>query len=230
MAIGISRLLGIKLKMNFKYPFFARNIAEFWNRWHISLTTWIRDYLYFALRPQKKTKWTKFKVVFWIFVISGFWHGAEWTFILWGVLHALCFIPIIFGKGVKSYKGVVAQNSILPTFLELKNMILTFSFIVITIIFFRAENISHVIDCYQRIFSPSILSLPFYPERRESVVILLLIIGFLLVEWRGRKEDSPLFVLFNKAPRIARWMFYILLIMIICISQNQERSFIYFQF
>lgn len=230
MAIGISRLLGIRLKENFKYPFFSRSISEFWSRWHISLTSWIRDYLYFAIKPKRKTKVTKFKVVLWIFVISGFWHGAKWTFIFWGLIHAISFVPLIFRNGNIKYKFIVAENKSFPSLSELRKMVLTFGFVVITIVFFRAESMNHVYDSYCQIFSWSLFEIPFYPERRESFYLMILIFFFFIIEWIGRKEETPLFVFLNNTNFLLRWSFYIFLLFLICLMQHEERTFIYFQF
>jgi alginate O-acetyltransferase complex protein AlgI len=126
IAIGTSRLFGFDLKQNFAFPYFSRDIAEFWRRWHISLSTWFRDYLYIPLGGSRGGSWMKIRNIFIIFLVSGFWHGANWTFIIWGFLNALYFLPLLLTKRNRSHLNMVAQDSLLPSLKELFQMGVTF--------------------------------------------------------------------------------------------------------
>ncbi|MFD1294260.1 MBOAT family O-acyltransferase [Lutibacter holmesii] len=227
IAIGTSRLFGFNLKQNFAFPYFSRDIAEFWRRWHISLSTWFRDYLYIPLGGSKGGVWIKVRNTFIIFLVSGFWHGANWTFVVWGVLNALYFLPLLLTKSNRNNLDIVAQNSILPSFTELFKMGLTFGLTVIAWVFFRAENLSHAWLYLKGLFSSSLLTLP---EVRPTN-LLVLIIFFLLIEWIGRREYYAIAVFLTKQSRILRWFFYMLIIGLVFIfSSATQQEFIYFQF
>ncbi|KAA6312825.1 MBOAT family protein, partial [termite gut metagenome] len=160
IAIGCARLFGIELKRNFNFPYFSRDIAEFWRRWHISLTTWFRDYIYIPLGGSRVGKWKSFRNTMIIFLVSGFWHGANWTFIIWGVYHALLFLPLLlFGKNRK-YTDTVAAGRLFPSFKEIVQMLLTFFLVVIGWVIFRAESIGQAWDYLYRMFSPSLFTFP----------------------------------------------------------------------
>lgn len=158
IAIGTARLFGFNLMRNFNFPYFSRDIAEFWRRWHISLTTWFRDYIYIPLGGSRGGKLLSFRNTMIIFLVSGLWHGANWTFIAWGAFHALLFLPLLLlGKNRKNATGVVAENRVLPTLKEFGGMVFTFGFVVIGWIIFRADNIGMAVDYTGRIFSLSTL-------------------------------------------------------------------------
>src|SRR5680860_142330 len=146
IAIGTSRLFGFNLMRNFSFPYFSRDIAEFWRRWHISLSTWFRDYLYIPLGGSRGGTWMKVRNTFIIFIVSGFWHGANWTFVVWGALNALYFLPLLLTNKNRQNMEVVAENSYLPSINEFFQMGLTFGLTVIAWIFFRADNIGHAIN------------------------------------------------------------------------------------
>ena len=143
IAIGTSRLFGFDLMRNFAFPYFSRDIAEFWRRWHISLSTWFRDYLYIPLGGSTGGTWMKVRNTFIIFIVSGFWHGANWTFIVWGALNALYFLPLLLLNKNRVNTNVVAQGKYPPSIKEFFNMSITFSLTVLAWIFFRAKNIGH---------------------------------------------------------------------------------------
>ncbi|MDC0957853.1 MBOAT family protein, partial [Flavobacteriaceae bacterium] len=143
IAIGTSRLFGFDLKQNFATPYFSRDIAEFWRRWHISLSTWFRDYLYIPLGGSRGGTWIKVRNTFVIFLVSGFWHGANWTFIIWGALNAIYFLPLLLTNNNRKNLGVVAEGKYLPSFRELFAMLTTFLLTVFAWIFFRADNVNH---------------------------------------------------------------------------------------
>ncbi|MDR0745689.1 MAG: MBOAT family protein, partial [Mediterranea sp.] len=146
IAIGTARLFGFNLMRNFGLPYFSRDIAEFWRRWHISLTTWFRDYIYIPLGGSRCSKWKVARNTLIIFLVSGFWHGANWTFICWGAFHALLFLPLLlFGRNRK-YTDVVAKGNVLPNLKEACQMLTTFLLVVIGWIIFRAETIHQAWD------------------------------------------------------------------------------------
>ncbi|OEK08851.1 acyltransferase [Flavivirga aquatica] len=227
IAIGTSRLFGFNLKQNFAFPYFSRDIAEFWRRWHISLSTWFRDYLYIPLGGSRGGIWTKVRNTFIIFIVSGFWHGANWTFVVWGGLNALYFIPLLLAKKNRSHLNVVAQNSNLPNFKEFTSMLLTFGLTVITWVFFRAETIGHALSYIKGIFSVSILKIP---EVRPTNLLVLIVL-FMSVEWIGRKQEYAIETFWLKKTRGLRWAFYMIVIALIFIfSSESQQDFIYFQF
>jgi alginate O-acetyltransferase complex protein AlgI len=188
IAIGTSRLFGFNLKQNFAFPYFSRDIAEFWRRWHISLSSWFRDYLYIPLGGSRGRTWNKIRNVFIIFLVSGFWHGANWTFIIWGALNALYFLPIFITNNNRNNLNIVAQGKYLPNLKEFLLMSLTFILTVFAWIFFRAENIGHATSYINNIFSPTLFE---YSEI-FPLGLLLLILFFLSIEWMNRNKQYGL--------------------------------------
>lgn len=230
IAIGTSRLFGFDLKQNFATPYFSRDIAEFWRRWHISLSTWFRDYLYIPIGGSRGGTWMKVRNTFAIFLVSGFWHGANWTFIIWGALNAIYFLPLLLTNKNRKNLGVVAEGKLLPSLRELFLMLTTFMLTVFAWIFFRAENISHAFNYIGGIFSESIFSIPAFSKRKDSLIILSIICVFLLIEWFGRQDKFALakFGLSLKSP--IRHLLYYLMVFLILIFIDKEQQFIYFQF
>jgi alginate O-acetyltransferase complex protein AlgI len=226
IAIGVSRLFGFNLMRNFAFPYFSRDIAEFWRRWHISLSTWFRDYLYIPLGGSKGGTWMKVRNTFAIFLVSGFWHGANWTFIVWGLLNAIYFLPLLLTNKNRNHLGVVAENKILPNLREGFSMLTTFFITVIAWIFFRADNITQAIDINTTIFSKSVLNSPELPSK----ITLLLILFFLFIEWLGRKNEFGIEKFKTYQQKVFSWSFYIFIIILIFIFSGQEQEFIYFQF
>lgn len=135
IAVGTARLLGFDLMQNFNFPYFSRNIAEFWRRWHISLSTWFRDYVYIPLGGSRGTTAKTVRNIFIIFLLSGLWHGANWTFVVWGGLHALFFLPVLLTGRNRTYLKQVADTSNMPSLKDFLSMLLTFSIVAITWIF-----------------------------------------------------------------------------------------------
>ena len=160
MAIGMSRLFGFNLMKNFAFPYFSRDVAEFWRRWHISLSTWFRDYLYIPLGGSKGNLLKIVRNTFIIFLVSGFWHGANWTFIIWGLLNAIYFLPLLLAKKNRKNLDIIAENRNFPTIKELLSMLSTFSLTVFAWIFFRAESVSQAFSYINRIFTKELLKLP----------------------------------------------------------------------
>ena len=230
IAIGTSRLFGFDLKKNFAFPYFSRDFAEFWRRWHISLSTWFRDYLYIPLGGSRERKWINIRNIFIIFIISGFWHGPNWTFILWGALNAIYFLPLLLLKKNRVNTNTVAQGRYLPTIKEFFSMSFTFGVTVLTWIFFRAENIRHAWSYLSEIFSTSLFRSPYYAGIGLTPPIIILIIIFIIIEWIGRENEYALekFIIPWKKP--LRWVFYYILLAIIVKWGGNQQEFIYFQF
>lgn len=228
IAIGCARLFGINLMRNFNYPYFSRSIPEFWRRWHISLTTWFRDYVYFPLGGSRCSKWKIIRNVFIVWSISGLWHGANWTFVCWGIFHAtLLAIYNIIGINTK-YKNIVAYGHYLPNLKELFQMLLTFVLAVIGWIIFRAENMTQATDY---IFKMSISLTDGY-EIVAGKKYLLYGFGLLLIEWLQRNKQHAL-QFSNILPfkyRCVRWAIYYILLIAIAQNIGNEQTFIYFQF
>ena len=229
IAIGTSRLFGFNLKQNFATPYFSRDIAEFWRRWHISLSTWFRDYLYIPLGGSRGGNWMKVRNTFAIFLVSGFWHGANWTFIFWGALNAVYFLPLLLTNNNRKNLGVVAEGKLLPSINEFFAMLTTFALTVFTWIFFRAENLSHAFSFISGIFSISIFSVPVFYGRTHAVTTLFLVFIFMLVEWYGRNYSFALSPI-TKYSKFNRWLVYILIIFLLANFSGKQQEFIYFQF
>jgi len=226
IAIGTARLFGFNLMQNFAFPYFSRDIAEFWRRWHISLSTWFRDYLYIPLGGSRGGTGMKIRNTFIIFIVSGFWHGANWTFIIWGALNALYFLPLLLLNKNRRNIEVVAKDRFLPSIRELFNIGITFSLTVFAWIFFRAESVHHAIDYISHLFSTTLFTLP--EVRPRSLVFVLFF--FLLVEWLGRNGQYAIsnITIFNN--RIVRWAIYLLILTLIIVFKGKQQEFIYFQF
>ncbi len=226
IAIGTSRLFGFHLNRNFAFPYFSRDIAEFWRRWHISLSTWFRDYLYIPLGGSRGGTWMKVRNTFAIFLVSGFWHGANWTFIAWGALNAIYFLPLLLLGNNRKNLDMVAQDSWLPSPKEVLQMGSTFALTMLAWIFFRAENMTHALAYLGEIFSSSLLTYPeVFPKK-----MLLLLLAFLLVEWAGRKHEYAIENIKTSFHTYPRWVAYGLLLATIFYYAGQEQQFIYFQF
>ena len=216
---------------NFAFPYFSRDIAEFWRKWHISLTTWFRDYVYIPLGGSKMGLARTILNVFIIFIISSFWHGANWTFIIWGIFNAFLFLPLLIGKKNRTNLEVVSKGKVLPTFKDLLGITTTFILITFGWIFFRSKSIDHALSYISTIFSKSIVDFPsFNISRYYTVQIILLIIFFLLIEWFGREHNFALEKLGLKWKPIFRLIFYFGLVFIITLYLSKEQQFIYFQF
>ncbi|TXB61411.1 MBOAT family O-acyltransferase, partial [Phaeodactylibacter luteus] len=230
IAIGTSRLFGFDLMQNFNFPYFSRDIAEFWRRWHISLSTWFRDYLYIPLGGSRGGTWMKVRNTFIIFIVSGFWHGANWTFIIWGALNAIYFLPLLLTNNNRNNLETVAQGKLLPSIKELSFMILTFGLTVFAWIFFRAENIGHAISYISKILSSSLFEIPKFSGMRNALTTIILVAIFVLIEWKGRKDQYAIAHLGIKwKPPIRYAMYYAIVIAIFWFS-GKEQQFIYFQF
>jgi D-alanyl-lipoteichoic acid acyltransferase DltB (MBOAT superfamily) len=226
IAIGTARLFGIELLRNFAFPYFSRDIAEFWRRWHISLTTWFRDYLYIPLGGSRGGKGQTVRNTFIIFLVSGFWHGANWTFIAWGGLHAALFMPLLLLQRNRKNTNQVAEGRLFPTIKELFQMLSTFLIVDLAWVFFRANTLSQAIDYIYRIFSKGLISIPV----NEGLNRLFLTLGImLLVEWFQRDKKHGLEL--NKVNNAwVRRLIYCIIIIMIVMFMGKNETFIYFQF
>lgn len=257
IAIGTAKLFGIKLMRNFNVPYFSRDIAEFWRRWHISLTTWFRDYVYIPLggsRPNipeairrrgdkaseaRYTKAIAIRNTFIIFLLSGFWHGANWTFVLWGAYHALLFVPLLVMNKNRRYRDTVATITMadgtvktkwLPSIKEAGQMLLTFALAVVGWIIFRAENIGQVGEIVSTMMSATTLSVPMLISQYYYIPLFLAIIIMLLFEWFTRDRLHGLEIT-NIPYRWIRWSIYLLMLLVLFFAIKTETpQFIYFQF
>ena len=225
IAIGTSRLFGFSSMRNFSVPYFSRDIAEFWRRWHISLTSWFRDYLYIPLGGNRGTKYQIIRNTFIVFLVCGFWHGANWTFIVWGLINAIYFLPLLLlGKNRKNL-DTVAQGKTLPSIKELFQMGTTFVLATLAWIFFRADSIGQAFSYIGKIFAKSLIATP---NANEATILPLLLI-MLLVEWLQRDKQHGLEDL--KMHPILRWvMYYAIILVIIFYGAFGNRNYIYFQF
>jgi len=231
IAIGTSRLFGFDLMQNFNFPYFSRDIAEFWRRWHISLSTWFRDYLYIPLGGSRGNSSMKIRNTFIIFIVSGFWHGANWTFIVWGILNALYFLPLLLTKNNRRNLETVAQGNIFPSLREFVMMLFTFGLAMLGWIFFRAENIGHALSYISSIFTSSLFSLPNLPgSEKQALTTIVLVILFVIVEWFGRENKYAFQIIEQKKPIVQRSLIYVLSIIILLFMNTGENEFIYFQF
>jgi D-alanyl-lipoteichoic acid acyltransferase DltB (MBOAT superfamily) len=230
IAIGTARLFGFNLMRNFNFPYFSRDIAEFWRRWHISLTTWFRDYVYIPLGGSRVSRGKVVRNTFMIFLVSGFWHGANWTFICWGAYHAILFLPLILLGKNRKFTTTVAEGKTFPTITELFQMGITFGLVVFGWILFRAENMNQAWDYISRIFSSPSLTIPIISViSKYKIIATLLFIGILiLIEWQSRKKQHGLQI--NIKSTTIKWFIYFVFIVIIWAFGGQQEAFIYFQF
>ena len=227
IAIGTAKLFGIQLMTNFKTPYFSRDIAEFWRRWHISLSTWFRDYLYIPLGGSRGGKWQSVRNVFIIFLVSGFWHGANWTFIVWGGIHAALFLPLLLrGKNRRYTSDTIGEGRWLPTGREFLGMAWTFSMVCVAWVFFRAASVSEAIHYLAHALNPEdFFSAPQKVSYTAGICILSLIVGDWMVKNGSmpRRWNAPAFI-------AVRWGMASMGIWFILKNFASQANFIYFQF
>jgi D-alanyl-lipoteichoic acid acyltransferase DltB (MBOAT superfamily) len=229
IALGTAKLFGFELLSNFKFPYFSRDLAEFWRRWHISLSSWFRDYLYIPLGGSKNAKYKAVRNTFIIFLVSGFWHGASWNFIVWGFIHACGFLPfLLLNRNRKYASNVVAQETKFPSPKEMMQMVATFAFVTVAWIFFRSDGI----DLALGFIKHTVVSIIENPSQflifPDGKVAILYIIPLILVDWLLRHDERQIKVLNNKV--IRSFIYFFLLLLIYSHFEKSESSFIYFQF
>jgi len=229
IAIGCAKLFGFRLTTNFRVPYFSRNVREFWRRWHITLNAWFTQYVYFPLGGSRCSKWRTVLNTVIVFALSGLWHGADWTFVLWGLYLGLLFIPLILFKS-RRYKDTAAHGRLLPTGSEFLSILVTFLLINFGWVLFRAPNVAAFADFTARLFSPSL----FNPHglTMKMATMLLWCGGLLLAEWLQRERQHVLqidgYAIFSTRP--ARLALYALLVALIFYFAGEVQTFIYFQF
>ena len=228
IAIGTARLFGFSFKRNFAFPYFSRDVAEFWRRWHISLTTWFRDYLYIPLGGSRGTTGQKIRNTFIIFVASGLWHGANWTFVAWGFLNACYFLPLLLlSQNRKNIKTVTAA-ALFPSIKDFVQIVSTFLLITFAWIFFRADNINQALAYIKGIFNKSLFARPEILSVEFALLFFIFICVFIF-EWIQREHNHAL----ERVPRNStfRWAFYLIIVyLILLLDPIDKYQFIYFQF
>jgi D-alanyl-lipoteichoic acid acyltransferase DltB (MBOAT superfamily) len=227
IALGTAKLFGFELLSNFKFPYFSRDIAEFWRRWHISLSSWFRDYLYIPLGGSRNGKFNAVRNTFIIFLVSGFWHGASWNFIAWGFIHACGFLPLLLLNRNRRYTtDIVAQGKTLPSLKELIQMLSTFAFVTVAWVFFRAETIGDAIGYFHKILDIKNYDYSSLKLKKEIFLSSLLVI----LDWSIRLDNRD--IVFFKS-KLLRYMIYIILLVLtfeFSKQSNNDVKFIYFEF
>lgn len=228
IAIGCGRLFGIRLMRNFAHPYFSRDIAEFWRRWHISLTTWFRDYLYIPMGGSRCGVAKRIRNTFTIFLVSGLWHGANWTFVAWGAFHAICFLPLLLsGKNRRHVSDIVAEGRPLPSIREALQMGLTFLLVLVGWVFFRAPSIHTAFAWLSGMFCPIDWRITGLGLGSQGLRLALLGTALLfVVEWCNRGRLCPRF----PRNRLLRWVVYYLALAALLLLRPEPQTFIYFQF
>lgn len=230
IAIGTAKLFGFELLSNFKFPYFSRDIAEFWRRWHISLSSWFRDYLYIPLGGSMNGKNKSIRNTFIIFLVSGFWHGASWNFIAWGFIHACGFLPLLLlNRNRKYVTDIVAQDRKLPNLKELWQMSTTFAFVTFAWVFFRADEIQIALGYIKKIGTSIITNPGQLLMLPESKMVFVYIISLVLGDWYLRRDER---VLKFSNKKLINMLVYTLILLTILYSiiDNDHSTFIYFQF
>ena len=233
IAIGTARLFGIDLMKNFNLPYFSRDIAEFWRRWHISLNKWFIDYVYIPLGGSRVAKSKMIRNILIVFLLSGLWHGANWTFVMWGLYNGVLIALLTMFNLNQKRSEIISEQRFFPPIKEVGQMLLTFTLVVIGWIFFRAENISQATDYIVRMCDSSILSIPNFRELGLSFIkisyTLFFVILLQLIDWGQRKREFGLEIS-NIKYRAIRWGVYIMFLLIFAVFAGGQEEFIYFQF
>ncbi len=226
IAIGSARLFGFNLMRNFAFPYFSRDIAEFWRRWHISLSSWFRDYVYIPLGGSRGGLRTQIRNVLIIFLVSGFWHGANWTFLIWGALNALYFLPLMLMKSNRAHTDTVAEGRLLPSLRESLQVGTTFLLTCVAWIFFRAPSVGDALAYLGGIFRTSFFNAPEVEFGWYPLIALL----FLMTEWLQREKQHGLELDGLRLPTPFRWSLYYFVAVLIMYFGGDQQAFIYFQF
>ncbi|WP_289662998.1 MBOAT family O-acyltransferase [Flavobacterium panacagri] len=225
IALGVSKLFGLDLLRNFNYPYFSRDIAEFWRRWHISLSSWFRDYLYIPLGGSKGGLWMKIRNTFIIFIVSGFWHGANWTYIVWGFINAVYFLPLLLSNSNRNNMDSIVLKWNLDSLKVLFSILVTFSLTCVAWVFFRARTITDAVLYLKRIVTNREFVSQYLDNERYNYELLLMIGLFVWVEWNNRTKVEPI-----SGKRSLLKMALAILAIIAFGTYSDYKEFIYFQF
>ena len=225
IAIGAAKLFGISLKRNFNVPYFSRDIAEFWRRWHISLNTWFVDYVYIPLGGSREGLAKTIRNTFVIFLLSGLWHGANWTFVAWGLYHALLFVPLIALHKNRRYMNVAGEGRWLPSMTEVLQMAGTFFLVMVGWVIFRAENIAQAGSYLVNMFA----GLSHWTPLGNHIRVFFPVLLMLVVEWLSRRQEHALAVVPIRWQPLRLIVYAAFFIWMVCARGNQA-EFIYFQF
>jgi len=236
IAIGVARLLGFNITRNFAYPYYSQNIAEFWRKWHMSLTSWLTDYIFTpaSIRFRDFDKLGLIAAILVTFLVSGIWHGANWTFVLWGFLYGCYFIPLILKGKMNKKKDIPINRS--ATFKEWVNMASTFLLVMFTLVIFRSDSINQAFNFYKRLFSKSIFAVPQLNidpqlgEKTDTIITAILIIIMMFIEWRQRDKQHALQIDFVKSPWARLCLYYLVTFSILFFGASKVTQFIYFKF
>lgn len=226
MAIGTAKLLGFRFRDNFLFPYFSRNMNEFWRRWHISLNTWFVDYVYIPLGGSRNGKWQTIRNIMIVFLLSGLWHGADWSFVAWGAYHGLLLVLLIVLNRNTKYDYIVAHDRVLPSFKELGQMLLVFVLATFGWMMFRADNMAQFIDYTARMCSADLLSLP---KIQGNTVLFMNITLMFVIEWFMRRQKHGMDVSTMRSAT-ARYVLYGLIFVLILMFGGHTENFIYMYF
>ena len=230
IAIGTAKLFGVELMSNFKFPQFSRNVAEYWQRWHVSLSTWFRHYLYIPMGGNRVGKLKSIRNICIIFLVSGLWHGANWTFIFWGGLHALFYIPVFLLGRNRIYAGnVVGENSFFPSVREIGMMLWTFILVTFSRVFFRSPSLTDAFGFIDHFFADLSYENYVHPMGYRMIDFYILLFLFIVYEYRIRKDERNPFKFKSKYLRFSLYTIVVLAILLF-FDDGVNRSFIYFQF
>jgi len=225
MALGMSKLFGLELLRNFNYPYFSRDIAEFWRRWHISLTTWFRDYLYIPLGGSRGGLGMKIRNTFIIFLVSGFWHGASWTYIAWGFINAVYFLPLLLSNNNRNNLDTIQLQWNLDSIKVVMSIVFTFLLTCVAWVFFRANTITDAVLYLKRIVINGEFASQYLPNERYNYELLLMVSLFVVVEWNNRTKMEPI------SGKYSYLKLGLCLMAIIALGTYSDyKEFIYFQF
>jgi D-alanyl-lipoteichoic acid acyltransferase DltB (MBOAT superfamily) len=227
IALGSARLLGFDLLRNFSYPYFSRDIAEFWRRWHISLTSWFKDYVYIPLGGNRGSTLKTVRNTFIVFLLSGVWHGANWTFVVWGLYHALLFMPLLVLNVKKKHAEPITKGNFSP--FDLLKILVTFSLVTIGWIIFRADNLGQAWIYLKDIVAPK--AAENILDKQPGTVTTIIFIGILLiVEWLQKHHLHGLYFAPGRFPKLGRHLVYCIIIICLFWFGGKPEEFIYFQF
>lgn len=233
IAIGTARLFGVNLMKNFNLPYFSRDIAEFWRRWHISLNKWFIDYVYIPLGGSRGTKAMVIRNILIVFFLSGLWHGANWTFVVWGLYNGIIIALLTLLNLNHKRSAIISEKRFFPPLKEFGQIFITFVLVVIGWIFFRAEDLTQAVDYIASLCDFSIVSIPNFRDLGLSFIKLTYTLFFIvllqLIDWIQRKQDFGLEIS-NVKYRPIRWSIYIIFLLIFSVFAGGQEAFIYFQF